>query len=203
MEELVVIGKSDINKTIFNLNPKTIEEYVIEGRKVVHSFQCHQAVLAYYAMKVCQIKHGGYSKGIYTLKQYAEDIGLQVKTLQNWTLIYKRIVQHLDIPLDKITKKDWQVATKITEHAESLNRIDNIESGTNRRRADYKPEKRTSEEIKKAFKDNYDEQTVEGEVYNWNRSIAMIKNKIQKRDLSLDIVSDVINNYLTKTKKKN
>lgn len=213
--ELVVIKNTDIDKNIFNLSPVTIEDFIREGKKVVRSMQCHQAVIAYYAMQVCDIQHGGYSRGLYTMKQYAIDIGLKPKSVQNWTLIYKRIIQYLDIPPEKITKKDWSVASKVAVLHESENRIDNMINGTNRKRPDYKPVRKTPEEIRKAFKDNYNEQTFENEVYSWNATVQTMKSKIKKRDMSLtprktleefmsnlDQISDFINDYLTTTKNK-
>jgi len=214
----VVTTKDELSLLIQkNMNvPTTIEDYVNAGKGIIRTTQCYQALLAYYALKVCEIKHGGYSKGVYTIKQYAEDIGMSAKTLQNWTLIYRRVFEHLDIEPEKATKKDWQVATRVAYLEESDNRVDNIENGTPRKRAGYKPVKigRTSADIKKAFEANFVE-NFEYEIVGWNSTVLQMNNKLQKRDLSLanakvlmefmetlDEMSDFVNDYLTRTKKE-
>lgn len=213
METDILITGNDV-KAIMTSNyiePDSIEGYIQAGKGIVKTSQCYQALLAHYALKVCQIKHGGYSKGIYTVKNYADDIGMHYKTLQNWTLIYRRVVAHLDIKPEKMTQKDWHVATKVAYLQENENRANNIVEGTPRKRNEYKPSKieRTSEQIKRSFEANF-VQTFENEISNWNNSILQMKRKLLVRDLRianklvliefmqhLDEMSDHVNDFLT------
>jgi hypothetical protein len=217
--EVIRIEKKDVEALSVSqyTEPTTIDGFIQAGKAIVKTTQCYQALLAHYAIQVCKIRHGGRSNGIYTIKDYANDIGIKHKTLQNWSLIYRRVIQHLGIPPEKLTAKDWQVANKIAYLQEQENRTDNVEKGTNRKRNDYKEEKsskRTPEQVKKAFNDNF-VMTFESEVYNWNNTVMTMKNKIEKRDLklandkiltefmnNLDSISDHINDYLTQNKKR-
>ena len=107
MSDLIKV--TDIQSRNFTLKFNTVEEYITEGRKVVKSLHCHQALMAYYALSACEIRNGGKSPNNYTLRQYAIDVGLNEKTLRQWTLVYRRVIQHLGIPLDKITTKTGAV----------------------------------------------------------------------------------------------
>ena len=212
MNELI-LTKEDINEIEVE-EFKTYEKYVEAGKKLVKEVACYQAMIAYYALKICTIRHGGISNNIYTIKQYAIDIGVPVKTLQNWTLVYRRVIVHLGINPKDITEKDWKVASKVAYMYKQENKEDNKTDETHRKRVDYKPAKRTPKEVKKDFKENYERSTFESEAFAWSSTISAIKNKLAKRELSLanrkclttimedcDNISDLINDYLSKNKR--
>lgn len=215
--EIVAIEARDVDQLIkVNfVEPTTIDEYIKAGKGIVKTTQCYQALLAHYALQVCKIRHGGRSNGIYTIKDYAADIGVNGKTLQNWTLVYRRVIQHLNISPDKITSQDWTKAQKITYIEEAKNLADNREKGTLRKRDQYKDNKvsRTPDQIRKLFQDDFT-LTFENELVNWNNSIVLMLGKIKKRDLSiasrkvlisfmtnLDEMSDIVNDFLSKKKR--
>ena len=193
---------------------KSYDDYVRAGRALIKNIVCHQARIAYYSIKICTIRHGGISKGVYTISDYASDIGMNKKTLQEWTLVYRRVIQHLDKKLEDITEKDWKVASRVAWIQDQDNRLDNREKGTPRKMVASKPVQKTPEQIKQVFKENYEEKSFKYEAVDWSRSIMRIKNLLLKRDLSLpdertleeimencDQMSDHINDYLTKAKK--
>ena len=216
---------SEINKEIqtsvtikdvgsIDKNLKSYSDYVKAGKQVVKSITCHQVRLAYYAIQVCTIRHGGISNNCYTITDYARDIGMNKKTLQEWTLVYRRVIVHLQKNIEEITQKDWKVASRITWIQDQGNRADNKEKCTPRKMVASKPPAKTPEQVRKQFAEEYGEKTFATESHDWQRTIMRIKNLIQKRDLSLadrrvltelmtdcDSISDHINDYLTKTKR--
>lgn len=215
MTELVI---ADIQDKGFKLKLNSIDEYITEGKKIVKSLHCHQALMAYYALSVCQIKNGGNgSQNCYTLRQYSRDVGLNEKSLRQWTLVYRRVIQHLGIPLDLITKNDWKNANKVTRLQEIAHSAVNRANGTMKRKeASLSMEvKRTPESVRKMFNDvSTGADGFYSEAWEWNRRFLSVKNSIKKRQLSLadekclieimnycDEISDYINTHLTNKRK--
>lgn len=60
--------------------------------------------IAKLALEVCDVRRGGNYEGIYTLKQFAKDIGMSSTTLSDWTLIYKT---GLKIDITEPTEEEW------------------------------------------------------------------------------------------------
>jgi len=191
-------------------------DYVQMGRELMNKVECYQARIAFYALKICTIRHGGRSDKFYTLKDYARALNMNSKTLQGWTLAYRNVVAKIDIPLEKIDAKTWKAVNRTNDNMSWANRRDNIENGTPRRAQKYKHQM-DNEKVKKAFKEeleNVDEPSFVSELRSWMHSCRAMKNNLLKRDLSLahegDLLelqrmlidsSNTISNYL-KGKKK-
>lgn len=155
------------------------------GRKV----EAVQIEVAELAIKVCDIKHGGFSANLYTIKDFAKDIGMHSKTLQNWVAAYRNVVPYLGSESPK-TKEDWAAIRKTNRH---------IDDGTEKN------------EIKSIF-DKYvnNEKPFIGEFRNAIASGRNLKHLMKNRELELvedskwlelmeilDHCSDKINEYLT------
>ena len=191
------------------------EDYVKLGKHIAKTVEVYQARLAYYACKVCQIRHGGKSNGFYTLTDYANDIGINRKTLQQWTLAYRNVLEKLDIPLEEVNKNVWKAANRVNDNLTWRNTIDNKNKGTHRAKLQYKKDT-SKEDIQRMYRQELNtEPSFETELRSWCQTMRMIKNKIEKRDLHLahegnlielmnniDHVSDVINDFLTKKKNR-
>ena len=57
---------------------------VSQGKTVVNNRKNSQRHLADLAMRACTIRYGGRYGNLYTMKQYARDIGVNSKTLSKW-----------------------------------------------------------------------------------------------------------------------
>lgn len=63
-----------------------------------------RAQIAKLAVETCDVRRGGNYEGVYTLKQFAKDIGMSSTTLCEWTLIYKA---GLKINLTEPNEEEW------------------------------------------------------------------------------------------------
>lgn len=109
-------------------------DFVVKGKRIVQKLEelkelqnCYQAKIAKYAVSVCDIAHGGYSKGKYTIKQYALDIGIHPKTVQNWVAVYRNVLVKLD--LTEPTVEEWRKASKVNNIMRVDRTIDNRRAG--------------------------------------------------------------------------
>jgi hypothetical protein len=190
----------------------TYEQYVEMGKKIIGDMKCYQAQVAYYATKVCEIKHGGRVRSTtYTLTKYAADIGVHKKTLSEWVSVYRNVISKLDKEVSKITPKDWTVANRVqnllNEEKKTIQHIMGT-SGKKERgtRKDVSPKR-----VRDLFNKNYDSNTFQNDIYNWNNQIIFMKNKIVTRDLgevsvgslislkeNIDAISDMILRQLLK-----
>lgn len=97
---------------------------VHQGKTVVNNRTNSQRHLADLAMKACTIRHGGRYGNLYTIKQYARDIGVNSKTLSKW--IQERRVE---ITINKNSKskkrKTLSEIKKITRALRSDTKIGN------------------------------------------------------------------------------
>jgi hypothetical protein len=200
------------NKEYDSLN---YHDYVAMGRELLKNIDCYQARIAFYACKICMIRHGGRSTGFYTLTDYAKELNISHNTLSTWTQVYRHVIVRLGIPLEELTKKVWVTATRTQERLSWENRRDNSEKGTSRKNIKYKPQV-PKEKIEKIWKEEEDDKpSFYSEFNGWNKSILHIKLNVVKRDLnlvhegdisemmrSLDMISDHLNEFLTKKKKK-
>lgn len=189
-------------------------DYVAMGRDLLKGIDCYQARIAFYACKICMIRHGGRSNGFYTLTDYAKELNISHNTLSTWTQIYRHVIIRLGIPLEDLTKKVWITATRTQERLSWENRRDNAEKGTNRKNIKYKPQV-SKERVEQIYKEESDDKpSFHGEMRSWSTSISHIKINIFKRDLNLahegdilemmknlDVISDHLNEFLTKKKK--
>lgn len=196
------------------MNDKDYQNYVDLAKKEIKQIEGHQIRICEYAEKVCTIRHGGRSNGYYTLTDFANDIGLPVKTLQNWMLTYRNVIKKLDKTLT--TSKEFHQAQKVESYLREArtaqNRLEGKPVGSKHaiRNSEFSPEK-----IKNIYNSiNNGEKPFQSEFCNLQRSAQHIKGVLQKRDLGiisdkellylmqlLDDSSDIINNFLTKKQK--
>lgn len=185
------------------------DDYVSMGKELIKRVEVYQARIAFYACKVCQIRHGGRSAKFYTLTDYAKDIGVNPRTLHEWSLIYRNVILKLDIDVDSITKDVWKVASRVNDNIEWKIRRENKEDGTPHKKSKYKSQidKNT---VQRMYDDEKDEPSFISEIRLWTCNARNMKNTIVKRELklahrgdllnlmeTLDFVSDHINDFLT------
>ena len=94
------------------------QSYVDRARNIVGKISTHRLEIATLAIEACDIKHGGGShwskfKGIYTIKRFAEDIGVCAKTLSNWVRVKQNVIDHL--PEGEYTENDWSAAQRASD----------------------------------------------------------------------------------------
>lgn len=172
--------------------------------------KCYQAKIAKYAITVCDICHGGISKNKYTLKDYALDVGVFPKTLQNWVSIYRNVIDKLNI--EEPTIDEWKKANKVNRMLKVERMIDNQNDGKPKSKSAFKrgvPEKK----VRKIF-DEIDFKPFVLECNSILSSAKHAKHILTMRDLNivedskllhlmeiLDDASDLINNHLTAKRK--
>lgn len=211
--DLNVISKGQAVQSLVAPVNAGYDWYVEASKKIIKSLICQQAVIGFYATKICTIRHGGRSDGFYTLSDFARDIGVHRKTLNEWTAIYRRVIQHLDIDPLKMNQKEWSTARRIAYQIEGDTRHRNKANGTPKGKSITNLPKR--EEIRKLFMENSNGPTVKYEVMEWGNRLRTLYSNLSKRDLSLasendlleimkvsDKISDLINDYLTDKKRK-
>lgn len=96
------------------------EKYVIHGKNVAerlksleNSVHACQVEIARLALKVCEIRHGGISNDLYTITRFADDIGINRKTVSNWTLVHRGVIEKIGI--DEVSAEDWSAAMATTK----------------------------------------------------------------------------------------
>lgn len=192
------------NKTL------SYSDYVKLGKDLVQSIEAYQVKIAEYATKVCDIRHGGISTNYYTITDYAKDIGIPYKTLQNWVRVYRNVCVKVDKKIE--TKKDWEMARKTNDVLTMDITVENKKENT--------PKKIRLRDIPKNKVQKTFDTLCEDEkpfLMEFNRILKSTKythGLIKVRDLNLisedslihlmellDNTSDLINNYLTDKKK--
>tara|TARA_Y100000296_G_C5117628_1_gene228629 strand:- start:315 stop:902 length:588 start_codon:yes stop_codon:yes gene_type:complete len=193
------------------MDQRRYDYLVNKGKGLVKKIEAYQVKIASYACEVCDIRHGGRSDGIYTLGKYADDIGIHRKTLQNWVQVYRNVVVKVD--QDIKTAKQWQAARKtndvLTGQTTTQNKINNTK---NKRRSADAPKAKV-QSLYNTIQDN--DKPFVMEFNRIDKSAKYIKHVLSKRDLgiiddasllhlmqTLDQASDLINDYLTKNKKR-
>ncbi len=74
-------------ETVENLKSKYEEFYfskVSEAKGILKKIKDYKRKVAIIALEVCDIRHGGISHNIYTITDFASDIGMNRKTLSEW-----------------------------------------------------------------------------------------------------------------------
>lgn len=191
-DEIVTALALDQGKNI-KLDTLEFKDYVSMGRDLLNKVECYQARIAFYALQVCTIRHGGISNGHYTLKDYAKALNMNAKTLQGWTLAYRNVVEKLGIPLESIDKKVWKAVNRTNDNINWANRSDNRDNGTVKKQK-YKTQI-PDEKVKAFFQKEYesvDEPSFVSELRGWMHSCRQMKNNLSKRDLSLAHEGDLI-----------
>ena len=190
---------------------KSYEEYVRLGKGLLLKVNCYQAQIAFYATQVCTIRHGGRSGDLYTLKKYAQDIGMNGKTLSGWVGVYRTVIEKLGMAPEDVTQKDWTVAQRVFFILESESKATQALAGIPKNKGwrKFVPTKT----VKDLFKKNYDSHTLQNQIHQWTDTVIFIKNKLVIRDLNeastssllslkenLDKASDTILRHVTRTK---
>jgi hypothetical protein len=132
--------------------------------------ESYQHKIAEMALEVCQIKHGGNSTGFYTLTNFADDIGINRKTLSGWVAIYRDIL--LKCRINTPTQKDWSDASKVERVLKSEGRIENKKKGAPRAKNAYvknMDEKVVLELFEKFQKEDEDEEYELGKILSSSR----------------------------------
>jgi len=190
------------------------DEYVKMGKELLKKVDCYQARIAFYALKVCTIKHGGISKGVYTCKDYALSLGIPVHTLSEWTLIYRNVILRLDIKLEEIDNHTWKNARRTNDRLGWDNNL--VKKGGNLIRNKKYKNSVPIEDLRRFYKEESNiEASLPTEIRLFTTSVTNMKNKLMKRDLNLvhegdliqlmtnlDQVSDILNEFLTEKKKR-
>lgn len=196
------------------MNEKDYNNYVNLAKKELKAVEGHQIRICEYAMKVCQIRHGGRSNGYYTITDFASDIGMESKTLSNWLLTYRNVVQKLDKPIS--TQKEWVAAKRVEnvlrEERIVKNRIADKPVGSS-----YASKIPVSKErIQNIYSriESGEERPFEAEFAQMLRSAKHALSLLQKRELGIidddqleylmtviDESSEILNNYVTKKRR--
>lgn len=184
---------------------ETLKEIERLEKKIVG----YQQKIAMWAVEVCDIRHGGRSNGLYTIKDYARDIGMNAKTLQNWVQIYRNVVMKLDKP-----RANWQAASKTNDILRQENVMKNKKDGTPRRKGckRFVPKERVQEIYERAI----NEKPFISEFHSAVAQAKHIKFLMKNRDLGiiddyklthlmeeLDTASEIINQFLTEKARAN
>ena len=107
---------------------KRWQEYVDRAKSYISKMAQHRLDIAMLALEVCDIRWGGGDhwanhEGTYTLKRFAEEIGLNPKTLSGWVRVKRNVIDKLieaKEPIDIVT--DWSALVRTadrTKHSAS------------------------------------------------------------------------------------
>lgn len=184
--------------------------YVKQGKRLLEEIGTYQAEIAKMAVEVCDIRHGGKTKEkIYTMKDFAQDLGMKPKTLQGWVATYRDVVVKAGIEIKDV--KDWGAATKTNNALKKERTLQNKLIGAPKKKGSYKKGVAASK-VKSLYESiRADEKPFITELVNLTQSAKHIKFILGKRDLNiaedakltdlmniLDSASDLINDHLTK-----
>lgn len=188
---------------------------LFEIRQLEKKIEAHQVSICKLAVSVCDIRHGGISKNLYTITDFANDIGMHKKTLQNWLACYRGVVEKLEEGVFEESDKDWSAARKTQRDINERQRSARRDAGLTGTR--QKPVTVSPAIINDTFKKyKNDEKPFVNEYRHALASEKHLKHLLKHRDMSLvsdsqwielmeilDENSDKINQYLTKKRKKN
>lgn len=162
------------------MTEKEYKNYVVLGKKELVQIEGYQKRICNYAMEIVTIRHGGRSPGIYTIKKYAEDIGMNPKTLQNWLQVYRNVIIKLEDPANA----DFAKASKVNNILEENRTIDNAVGKTPGTRTAYKKDV-PAEKVRSIYAKYEHEKPFEGEFINIMQQTKSFKNLLEKRDLNI------------------
>lgn len=202
---------SIVSKNMMALSKKEQREltqkYIQRGRELVQDIKQAQLEISRMAVELCVIGHGGISNNIYTLTDYANDIGMNKSTLANWVSIYRDVI--LKLPEIKQLNVDFRIARKVHSRLKQEQTAVNKDKDLTGKLSGYK-KNMPKERVTSLYEQIEDESPVVGEVQRCLASAKHIKSIITKRDLrladqrfltqlmeNLDVSSDTINDYLT------
>lgn len=189
---------------------KQIVEDIRELDKKVYAYQMDIAKMA---VAVCNISHGGISTNKYTIKDYAEDIGMGYKTVQNWVSVYRNVALKLETKVT--TANQWKNATttnNLLKVERSLKNEAAEKKGTLHAYKQGIPKQKVNSLFKSVSNGTAD--TMKS-IVRCVQSAKHIKFKLEEINLNmindleltslmetLDYASDLINNHLTDKSKR-
>lgn len=184
------------------------QDYVNAAKELIKRIDSYQAKIAEYAIKVCEIRHGGRSDGYYTLTDFAQDVGISNKRLSEWVDIYK---VSLKVGIQNPTKQQWTNISKLRDLERMGINSSNKKNGTPRKKIRLAVDANTLKEKLKKIESGT---CKEFEFYKFYKFVQNNKNLFLKIKLNeiednsilalmnnLDEMSDYLNEYLTRKKK--
>ena len=97
---------------IGSIKAKTYNQLVDEAKSLITTRDLMALKIAKMAVLACTIRHGGVSNTLYTLTDFAKDIGMSYKTLSNWTIIYRMVASKIENHIK--SNEDWNKARDIS-----------------------------------------------------------------------------------------
>ena len=183
--------------------------YIRQGKILLEEIGTYQAEIAKRALEICDIRHGGKTlEKIYTIKDFANDIGMKPKTLQGWVGTYRDVVLKADIEINN--SDDWKAASKTNNTLIKERTLVNKLEGTPKKKGNYKKEIPATR-VKSLYESiQADEKPFITELVTITQHAKHIKHILKKRELNLasdsnltelmnilDEASDMINDHLT------
>lgn len=98
---------------------KKWNSYVVEAKKVVSKMGADRLRIATLAIEACDIRHGGgghwnNNEGVYTMKRFASEVGINYKTLANWVRVKRNVIDKL--PEGAFKEDDWAAANRASDN---------------------------------------------------------------------------------------
>lgn len=184
------------------------QEYVNRAKNLLGQIDAYQAKIAQMAMEVCEIRHGGKSDAYYTLTDFANDIGINRKTLSSWVHTYRDVLLKSDIRVP--SDKDWSNALLVSRFLKTEREIINKEDNSSGSKKAFKksiPKERVKEIFTKVSNGEFEEIRIIESIYSTSRYFKNVfgnidfskcdRKKLLQIMENLDRVSDAINEYLT------
>jgi hypothetical protein len=97
------------------------QELVEAAKRIMFQIECHQADIAKLALEACEISRGGdpsTQAERYTLKDFANDTGIDHGSLKHWVGVYRDVFLKIDKPSP--TKKEWHTGQRVHSAMRSL-----------------------------------------------------------------------------------
>lgn len=93
-------------------NKLNYSECVKKGKFLIESLQSTKYEICLITSRVCDIRIGGHGKGkaIYSMKKFANDIGMSAETLRKWMGEHRNVVEKLP---HKPKKEDYKVIREV------------------------------------------------------------------------------------------
>tara|TARA_R110000803_G_scaffold162194_1_gene225841 strand:+ start:34398 stop:35207 length:810 start_codon:yes stop_codon:yes gene_type:complete len=162
-----------------SLELKLYNSSVKIAKQLIGDMEAIQYKVALLAYKSCTIRHGGRSPGIYTILKFANDVGINPKTLSGWINVFVNVAKKLESP--PTTRKEWSAAGRVNNRLTEHNRQNNLENNT--------PKSKSRSSVSNdAVRAMYDEES-EGmsSIHQFQQFISYIKQmkyKLKKRNFS-------------------
>ena len=197
-----------MNAQIYQRAMKEAKSHVAEIRKYQQKISIHQAKIAEIALEVCDIRHGGRCPDDrYTLTRFSSDIGLPLKTVQNWVQTYRLVAVDAEIKME--TRADWVAASRTSNLLKKERSSINKMNDTPRSLGPYK-KKVPKQRIIDIYTQVKEDKPFINEFAVATESAKRVKFLMDKRDLNiiedfklvelmeiLDYASEKINEHLT------